>query len=203
MKTQLPLILAVACSVIGSASAEDEREQHTKEARQLLEFSQRTGTLPEGVAIRVVAQLSGHLDNGRRGEERTFKEAWEFTSKEVHRIVGRCEDQKFVYRRTDSRPFDSIVLCKELMDGKVFEIEERKAKGDEIMFAGTDFNMGLRSIEILRNGEAILEVYECCALAGFRGEDAIAFAALYERLAAHARETYKSLETAREPEEAE
>lgn len=197
-RTTLFLTLALAWSAMDCAFAEEARERNAQEARQLLEFSQRTGVLPNNVAIRVIAHLSG---NGPEGEETTFKEAWEFTSNEVHRIVGRIKDQEMVYSRTDSRPFNSVVLCKELTDGKAFEIRERKAKGEELMFAGTEFTMGSRSIEILRNKEPILDLYECCVAAGYRGADSIAFAALYERLAGHGREAFKALEKATEPKD--
>jgi len=197
-RTALFLTLTLAWGAMDCAFAEEARERDAKEARQLLEFSQRTGSLPNNVAIRVIAHLSG---NGPDGEETTFKEAWEFTSNEVHRIVWRCENLEMVYKRDDSRPFNSIVLCKELTDGKAFEIREKKAKGDELMFAGTEFTMGLRSIEILRKEEPILELCECCVAAGFRGADSIAFAALYERLAAHGREAFKALEKATEPKD--
>jgi alpha-L-fucosidase len=55
------------------------------------------------------------------------------------------------------------------------------------MFAGTHYNVGGRSIEILRNGTTVLRLGEHCASAGYTESAARAFGTLYELLASQAR----------------
>ena len=160
------------------------------------------GLLSDGVVVRVSAHLLGpRSENGKEsakakdGEvprEKSFDEAWEFTPNQVYRVVWEHKNDKSIYHRVESRPFDSRGLCKDLLDGKALEIKDRKGTNAELMFAGADYTLGCCSIEILRNGETILDLREACVFAGYRETDARAFAALYERLASQASVLFKS-----------
>ena len=120
-------------------------------------------------------------------------------------------DQDSYYRNLDEIPFrdrearnfdhpdafDCALLerdLRELLEGKAIEIQARKGKGPEVGFVGTRYHRGSRSIEVVWNGETILDLHETNgpALHLYRESDARAFGALYERLASQARVLFKS-----------
>lgn len=202
--TLLAVWLAIPFHVRAEQEAiKDEGSHGSVAVRSLLEEAHAAGALPAGVVIRVRADLATAMpaDAGLRSAaeargvdfNKKLKELWEFTTSQVHRVVmekashKEVEESDYVYRRIESRPFDSTEICGELLDGKALEIAARKGRGREVMFAGTHFNIGGRSIEILRNGETILDLGEHCAVAGYAESDARAFGALYELLASQAR----------------
>lgn len=196
MKTPITIILTLVFAFVAiqssSAQQQDGRKLKEIEARTLLS----PGAFPKGVVIRVHADMFGSK-SGREAAaepkeddapvEKHFREVWEFTSGEVHRVVYEAGKKEGIYRRVESRPFDTKDIWMALTDGTPLEIAARKGKGVEVMFAGTDYVLGMRSIEVLRNGKPILDLCETCVGAGFPGTDAHAFAALYERLAMPAR----------------
>jgi hypothetical protein len=120
-------------------------------------------------------------------------ELWEFTSNQVHRVEGKHRDGKSAYHRIESRPFDSKGMCGDLLDGKAIEIQARNGKGPRVALAGTPYRRGSRSIEVVWNGEAILDLHETngAVLDVYRESDARAFGALYERLASQARAVFR------------
>ena len=101
---------------------------------------------------------------------------------------------KSTYHRIESRRFDSKGICEDLLEGKAIEIQARKGKGPEVALAGTPYQRGSRSIEVVWNGETILDLHETNgpALVVYRESDARAFGALNERLATQARILFKS-----------
>ena len=101
---------------------------------------------------------------------------------------------KLTYDRVESRPFDSKGLCKDLLEGKAIEIQTRKGTGPEVAMAGTPYRRGSRFIEVVWNGETVLDLFETngATLDLYRESDARAFGALYERLASQARVLFKS-----------
>ena len=125
--------------------------------------------------------------------EEHFKEAWEFTSNQVHRAVWEYDDTKKEgrYKRLESRAFDSKNLCNELLDGKALEIDREGGTGKRVMFVGTPYLFGGRSIEVELNGKTLLDLHEACTSYGYRESNARAFATLYEKLASQARARFK------------
>jgi len=190
-------ILAAFSSALGGA---EENHAVLKEAdlRAILEAGQRA-RLPAGVFIRVEAQLSRAVPADaalraqaeRKGVDFTkaLRETWEFTSNRAYRIAvetpGKSGDGT-VYRRVESAPFDSRSICKEMLDAKIFTLGDDD-DGERQHFAGTDYDVGHRSIELFVNDKSAFHVGESCAIAGFAENDARAFAALYETLASKAR----------------
>jgi hypothetical protein len=182
--------------------SKDGKKHELLDARTLLEAGQASRSLPAGVVLRVSADLfrtdseniKARAEAEARGVvfEKSLTETWEFTSNQVYRVVVENENRRSTYRRVKSRPFDSKGLCKELIDGNALEIQAARGKGKPLMFVGTNYYLGGRSIEIRRNGETVLNIGEHCTVAGYAESDARAFAALYERLASQARVLSKS-----------
>ena len=201
MKIATTLILALVltlASIHTSSAQQEERQRRKLDVQALLS---RT-SFPKGIVIRVHADMFGSKSRNeaaqaaaKEGEarvEKRFSEAWEFTSDQVHRVVIEYGKKETIYRRVESRAFDTKDIWLALTDGTPLKIEARKGKGEEVMFAGTDFIFGGRSIEIVRDGELLLDLCEHCAGAGYPEEDAWAFAALYERLATPARALFRA-----------
>lgn len=163
-------------------------------ARSLLEEGLASGSLPEGMVIRIGACL-GESDVKASGDRvpEELRETWEFTSKQVHRVVPAYKKDKSTHERVESRAFDSKGICKDLLEGKAIEIQARKGKGPEVGFVGTCYHRGSRDIEVVWNGETILNLLETNGpfLHLYRESDARAFGALYERLASQARVLFK------------
>lgn len=173
--------------------SEDPKFKEPVDARALLEKGRACGALPEGMVVRVAACL-GAADVKASGDQDPdgLRERWEFTSNEVHRTEYKegVDD----YCRVESHPFDTKVICQDLLDGNALEIQARKGKGPKVAFAGTIYRKGTRSIEVVWRGENILDLLETngAGLVLYRETDACAFGALYERLAARARDLFKS-----------
>ncbi|HEV7405228.1 MAG TPA: hypothetical protein VGO11_19950 [Chthoniobacteraceae bacterium] len=206
--------LAVGLFVVsGPAGADqdpskDGRKRAPNPARMLLEEGRTAGSLPAGVIVRVQADLATSVPSDpklraaaeARGVDfsKRLDELWEFTADRVYRVVMEVpphkpgENLESVYRRVESRPFDSKALCRELLDGKSLEIAEEEGQGEPLQFVGTHYNIGGRSIQVLRNGESVLHLGEHCTSAGYAETDARAFAALYEKLASQARLLFKA-----------
>lgn len=184
-------------------TAINEKTRTRNEVRVLLETGVASGSLPDGVVIRVSANLFGVDDKKieaakARGEviEESLKEAWDITSTEIHRLVYDAGDNdKYSYRRVETRKFDSKHLCKVLLEGDFLEIGTGKGTGKPAQYVGTHFRLGGRSIDFSREGESesLLSLYELCTGPGYPKSDACKFALLYEQLAHHAREAFKSI----------
>jgi hypothetical protein len=179
-----------------------EREKNRNTVRGLLEEGQKNGALPEGVFVRVHAHLyhaKEETQNAAKARGETlvepFKEIWEFTATEVHRVVWEeGPKNKYTYRRVESRPFDSKKFSQELLDGKFLEIGIGKGKGEPTQYVGSDYELGGRSIDFYRNADAepLLYLGEHCTGPGYPESDAIAFGGLYEKLAAQGRKAFES-----------
>ena len=193
-------ILAALLAIPGPLAAEQEPAKVEKktgamDVRTLLEKGRASGSLPEGMVIRITACLGASdvkAPRDRVAEE--LHEKWEFTSNQVHRVVLEYKEDKITYRRVESRPFDSKGICKDLLEGKAIEVQASKGKGPRVAFVGTSYHLGSRFIEVVWNGETILDLHETNgpALDVYRESDARAFGALYERLASQARDLFKS-----------
>lgn len=178
------------------------------EAKALLEAGKAAGKLPEGVVIRVSADLfhATPADPGEKRKEEAkgidfdekLEESWEFSDGQVHRTRWELTGKNHELRRVDSRPFDSSGLCRDLLDGKILAIELGEAIGEPMMYVGTDFDLGGRAVEVLKDGEALIEVGEGCVFGGYFGSDARAFAELYEKLAKQAQAAFSANETTRD-----
>jgi len=193
-------ILAALFATAGLLAAEQEPAKVEKktgavDARTLLEKGRASRSLPECMVIRIAACL-GELDVKASGDcvSDQLHETWEFTSNQVHRVVFEYKEDKITYHRVESRPFDSKGICKDLLEGKAIEIQARKGKGPESVLAGTPYERGSRSIEVVWNEETILDLHETNGptFHAYRGSDARAFGALCERLATQARALFKS-----------
>ncbi len=165
--------------------------------RTVLDKGQATGALPEGMVIRIGACLGeSDVKASPDGVPDELREGWEFTSHQVHRVVGEYDKDKstYGYKRVESRPFDSKDICKNLLEGKAIEIQTRKGEGLEVGFVGTHYHRGSRDLEVVWNGEPILNLLETNGpvFQLYRESDARAFGALYELLANQARVLFKS-----------
>jgi hypothetical protein len=171
-----------------------EKKTESMDARTVLEKGRTSASLPEGMVIRISACL-GELDVSASGDRlpEGLVETWEFASNQVHRVEREYKDGKIAYHRLESRPFDSHRICKDLLEGKAIEIQARKGKGPETELAGTPYRRGSRSIEVVWNGDTILDLHETNGpvLDLYRESDARAFGALYERLASQARAAFR------------
>ncbi len=200
------MALVMACLLPSNSSKAEEESRATQKAsgrataRTLLEEGDKNGKLPEGVVLRVHADLGGVSTEDRedakaRGVEipESFEEIWEFTSTEVHRLEYVVNEKRRAhYRRIESRPFDSKTLCQQLIDGKLLEIGTGKAVGELRQFVGTPYCTGGRFIEFYRTGSPnpLVDLSEHCTGAGYHESDAVAFAELYETLARQGRAAF-------------
>lgn len=185
-------ILCLAMSAWLAAGQEPAKVQpHTRamEARTLLEAGRVSGVWPQGMVVRMGACL-GELDGQAAGGQvpNELRETWEFTSNQVHRVVIEADKEK-----KESRPFDSKGICQDLLDGKAIEIQARKGTGPEVVLLGTAYRRGSRWIEVVCQGETLLDLHETNGpmLVAYRETDARAFGVLYERLAKQARTAFK------------
>lgn len=171
----------------------------------LLRKGRSSDALPAGVVLRLEAQLSKSVpaDEARppeagpqgRNAGKSLRETWEFTGDQVHRVaIENPNDQnargKRIYRRIESKPYEPKGICKELLDADIFVLADRQGSG-LVHFAGTGCDVGHRQISILVNDNEEFSVGESCAVAGFSQDDAEAFAALYNKLAARGRNAFK------------
>jgi hypothetical protein len=193
------MILVALLAIPGLLSAQHdlskiERKTGVMDARTLLEKGQTSGSLPVGMVIRIAACL-GELNVKGSGDRlpEGLTEDWEFASNQVHRVEHEYKGDKVTYHRIESRPFDSKGICKDLLEGRAIEIQARKGKGPQVVLADTPYRRGSRSIEVVWNGETILDLHETNgpALVAYKESDARAFGALYERLATRARILFK------------
>jgi hypothetical protein len=199
----LPVLVGISIVFASAPGGAQEKPAILKEAdlRAILEAGQRA-SLPAGVFIRVEARLSRSVPADaalraqaeRRGVDFTkaLRETWEFTSNRVYRVVvetPRKSGDSVVYRRVESAPFDSSSICKEMLDARIFALGDEE-EGERQHFAGTDYDVGHRSIELFANGKSAFHVGESCTVAGFAENDARAFASLYETLASKARDMF-------------
>jgi hypothetical protein len=198
LHVMLPLVVLLAVPSLVMADQDppkDGKKREPMDARTLLEKGQASGLWPAGVVVRVGACL-GAADAKASGDRipEELKETWEFISNQVHRVVLESREGELFYHRSESCSFDSKGICKDLLEGKAIEIQARKGEGPEVAFVGTSYHLGSRFIEVLWNGETILDLYESRAagLTLYRESDARSFGALYERLASQARILFKS-----------
>ncbi len=174
--------------------SKDETKRETIDVQRQLEKGAATGSLPDGMVIRIGACLGeSNLRTAVDNVPDELRETWEFTSNQVHRVEIEYNKDKSTYKRVESRPFDSKNICKDLIEGKAIEIQARKGKGPEVAFVGTHYHRGSRNIEVEWNGETILDLGETngAELQVYRESDARAFGALYERLASQAHAMFK------------
>ena len=198
MKTALTTILALAvtlATIHRCPAQEDGKKQTAVAVRALLEKGRASGSLPDGLTVRISACLGA--PDARPAKDDVIdelKESWEFSSDQVHRVEFESKKGKSIEHRAESHPFDSKELCKDLLEGKVIKIQARKGEGPEVAFAGSGYGRGSRSIELVWQGEPILELYETNGPAHhlYRETDARAFGKLYERLASQARASFKA-----------
>lgn len=155
--------------------------------KAILKQGWKSGKLPEGVVIRVAADLGGSIDG-----KLDLKEAWEFSAGQVHKIEYRkaSASSKAGYQRLKSLPFETKNLCEELIEGDAFEIEAGEGDEKSAQFVGTQCRLGFRRITVLIDGKVELELEESCLFAGYPKSLAKKFAVLYEQLAQHARDEF-------------
>ncbi len=160
--------------------------------------------LPMGVVLRLEADLFNSIsaDEARESEsnasekpqQKRFREVWEFSTDRVHRVVREySQDPKAgnrpTYRRVESKRCDTSTLGKILLDADFFSFTDR-ADEDFVHFAGTDFELGHRSISVVVEGKEKLIYGESCAAGGYSKTKAEAFGRLYETLAKRARDQW-------------
>lgn len=155
--------------------------------RALLEAGRDAESLPARMVVR--------LDTNAGDSDSRLKETWEFSSGQVHRVVIDESKGPARYRREKTLAFDTRNICRQLLEGKLFKIEAAEGTGKARLFAGTAFEGGVgnRAIEILIDGESAVWVGESCVFAGLPETDALAFNALYEKLASQARAAFGAI----------
>lgn len=171
-----------------------EEKTAMAELWSLLENGQSSGSLPQGMVVRVRACLGAAKTNtSEESVPKDLHENWEFTSNEIHRILFE-ETEEGDSERRESRPFDSKKLCRILLEGKAIDIQARKGVGPESAFLGTIYQLGSRSIEVVWKDKTILDLHEYNSVGEvlYRESDARAFATLYERLVSQAQEPFNS-----------
>lgn len=170
-------------------AAKDGKKRAVVDVRALLEKGRASGSLPEGMIVRISACLGepGEAAGNRLPVE--MRETWEFTSGHVRLVRAEENADKRAGRPADIRPYETKGLCNELLAGKALEIQARKGEGAEVGFIGSAYHRGGRSIEMTWAGETVLHLFETNGpfLSLYRETDARAFGALYERLASQAR----------------
>jgi hypothetical protein len=179
-------ILATILTVLVATThaGEQGQDEGLDDIRTLLKKGDDSGSLPRHVTVRVVANLWN-------SDDKHLKETWEITAEHVHRVVLERVGNEAVYRRAESRPYDSKHTCRLLLDGGIHAIATQEGMGEPLQFVGTEFEYGHRSIEILVDGQSAMLVGESCACGGFAASNARAFANLYEKLASEARSTFR------------
>ena len=182
-------MLTALVSVVTTHAGEKGQDEALNDIRTLLTRADDSGSLPPRVAVRVDADLWNSGDESKR-----LKETWEFTAKHVHRVVREKVGNETVYRRAESKPFDTKDICNTLLDGGIHAIATQEGMGEWLHFVGTEFDYGHRSIEIFVDGKSAMQVSESCADAGFAASNARAFANLYELLASAARAAFRHAE---------
>lgn len=188
-------LLTALLAVPSPNTADDGQKPAAIDVRAILEKGLASDALPEGMVVRISACL-GELNREASGKElpEQLRENWEFTSSQVRRVVIEDDDDKGPVERWESRSFDSKGLCQDLLEGESLEIQARKGTGPKVAFAGSPYQRGSRTIEVLWNGQTILQLFETNGpfLELYAETDARAFGALYDRLASQARLAFKS-----------
>jgi hypothetical protein len=197
----LSSIIAILCVLVSppgkaeeKTATQDDKTTGAIVAKALLEEGRAAGQLPAGMGIRVSACLGeSRAEDEGEGVPDGLYEFWEFTSNQVHRVEYETKDGKSLCHQVESRAFDTKDICRLLLEGKAIELQARAGKGPEVAFAGTRYHRGSRGIDVVWQGEIILDLGETNGplLHLYRESDAIAFGALYEKLADPARETFK------------
>ena len=188
--TSMSVLLATATTLTAEGEPNGlSSPDHTvalSDIRAMLEAGRDAKSLPARIVVRLNA------DAGDAKGDITLKETWEFSSGHIHRVVNDESKRAAGYRREKTLAFDTKNICRQLLDGKLFEIEAAEGTGKPRLFAGTAFEGGVgdRAIEILIDGESAVWVGEACVAAGLPETDALAFNALYEQLASQARAAF-------------
>ena len=147
---------------------------------------------PRGMVVRLEAAMSGSKQ--RDGDwEQELREIWEFSGEQVHRVTivhPPGDSGSRLYRRVQSLPMDCRKFIRPLRDAELDRLADGEGEGDLLLFAGTDFAVGHRSLVVLIDGQPVVELIECCAFASMAESDALKFADLYEKLAVPARDAF-------------
>lgn len=199
LKITRTILVVTALASPGFGAEEPERnppptepKRSTVNVQTLLEEGLAAGEFPAGLVVRVNS-CEGILREELAGKAipPSRVEAWEFSAKRVSRIE-RSDDPKTAATEQSSRPFDSKVICRDLLNGKALEIPANKGTGKPIVMLESPYERGSRSIEVLWKGESVLELRETNGpfFMAYPETDARAFGKLYERLSGHARNAF-------------
>ncbi|MEM7397187.1 MAG: hypothetical protein AAF492_33110 [Verrucomicrobiota bacterium] len=148
----------------------------------ILEDGMAARCLPEGLVIRLEADLSG---GGKK-----LKEIWEISADGLSRLERKDAKGKRIHRRVESVPFESKSICNALVDAQILQLAARMGEGGESL-TGTGFKYGAYCIEFFLHGKSVFWVGESCFGPGFTEDDSRAFAALYNELAAMPRKQFR------------
>lgn len=178
------MFLFVGIVFLGVAHCAIGQESLGSKARELIRNAKAGDDLPEGVSVRIWADMGGRKDG------KTLKEHWEFSTGKVHQVVR--EEQQTV--RFKSRKCETKGMLFALKKGWILKIEAREGMGEPTLLADTGFQIGGRSITIHIDGKVALLVVEHCTGGGYRVTNSKALTKLYDKLAAKARAPFKSQE---------
>lgn len=182
MRFRCFLIIA-SLFVAESIYAQDTQSLAKSQLDQQIRKASRMGLLPEGFRL----CLQANMWNG----EEKVQEKWEFTYDKVHRYDAVTEKGRVKYKLQESRPYDTSKLCQILVKGQALEFEDIDGEGDTVLFAGTHFEFGDRSVCLYLGKEQTHLMCEACVAPGYKETKAKKFASLYNQLAALAKDTMK------------
>jgi hypothetical protein len=149
---------------------------------QQLKTAIKTGKLPDGLRIRLRADLIRTADEN--GPGKNHHEYWEFTAKKLYRLEPKGKE----WIKREFKAYDKKQLAKILLKSNFQTIGYSDDKGLGTLFAGTDFNLGDRSVDFIVDNHSILNIGESCVGGTLSPKDSKRFAQLYENLITVARE---------------
>jgi len=194
-------LLVIFCNRITQSEELGQECGIATDFTSIIKQGRDTGKLPAGFVVRLEAHLfhATPADPAQRKEReqqgidfnQRRDEVWEFSDNRVHRVTMKADEtgSKRLYERVESTSFQTQKICGKLLAAEIQPLAERQGLGTH-HFAGTGYDQGDRTVEILRSGELILSVGESCAEAGFSEKDAKSFSRLYESLADDARQAF-------------
>lgn len=147
-----------------------------------LKTTNKTGKLSKGLRIRLQADLIRTADDN--GPGKNHHEYWEFTAKKLYRLEPKGKE----WIKREFKNYDKKQLAKILLKSNFQTIGYSDDKGLGTLFAGTEYNLGDRSIDFIVADKSILNIGESCVGGTLSPKDSLRFAQLYENLLKVARE---------------
>lgn len=146
------ILSAVRCQALNETHVAKEVEDLLNQ----LETTSNTGKLPNGLRIRIQADLIRTA--GQNGPRKTHHEYWEFTAKKLYRLEPK--GKKWISEK--GKKHDQKQLTNILLKSNFQTIGHSEDVGNTTLFVGTEFNLGDRSIDLIVDNDSILDIGESC-----------------------------------------